>query len=246
MIESENRPMNKIFLALAIFLTAFTVHAQFVLPKIGVTGTYNNQSLYDHSAKPSVGFLVGLAYTTKSKGHLSFQTELYFIQKSFNMEYSYDNVQYFGTDPLITSSNSSDHYKLNYLELAGVFKYTFLKGKMFAVLGPYFSVGLGGRDKYIYSGESTSNGKTVPSHSEGTANVYFGSAPSGTTTNTYIDRHYDFGFMPGLGVIVFKNIQLEARTGLGLISIYHTRHSKNEVLMFTASMPFKVERKRRR
>jgi hypothetical protein len=111
---------------------------------------------------------------------------------------------------------------------------------MFFVLGPYIAIGLGGDHKYDYTTHYNNDATIV--HREGSDMVMFGAPQSGNTTHANFDRRWEFGLQPGLGMVVFKKVLVECRTGIGTVNLFRSRNSRNETLILSASFPFSLKR----
>jgi Outer membrane protein beta-barrel domain len=235
--------MNKHFLVIILVSTGFIAKAQFFIPHLGGTLNHSTQSFTNTStgevyhAKQNAGFMAGFGFNLKLGERMSFQPEIYYMQRNFKFNYK-DSVTHAttGTNPQYTTSSTSDSYKIGYLEIPLLLKYKFLKEKMFFSFGPYVSIGLGGAHSYAYS---TSTSGDITS-SSGHDRITFGPAASGQKTHKSIDRRGDVGIQPGLGVVVLKKFTVEARWDIGKDNILKYRSSRNETLMLMISYPISL------
>ena len=203
------------------------VNAQVFVPKIGGVLTYNTEVVENKHTSIAPGFMFGLGYNLRMSDHLSFQPEIYFIRKSFNLDVAYTQTLPESQD--IIYGDFHDKYRINYLEVPLTIKYKFMHEKMFFVIGPYLAYGLSGKHVYDYK---TSN---KPDRA-GTDKIIFAKS-SANSNNNVINHRLDFGFQPGLGYVLPKGLILEVRYDLGLVSTFNARSSKNQSLMLTLSYP---------
>jgi hypothetical protein len=198
-----------------------------IVPKGGASLSHiflSSNAIFDeeeYGAK--VGMIVGVAVTIPVLAEsVSLQPELLFHQKGFHYKY--------GEQDLLDDYR----YTLNYIELPILANIKF--GKFYAVAGPSFAYGQGGK----YKGTSTLHG--LAARHEG--KIKFREKPEiPNPDDHYVDRALDIGVQAGFGVRVSVLI-LELRYGLGLVNIYNgaggarNRQSKNGSVQLTVGFPF--------
>lgn len=159
---------------------------------------FNAGGFYDLNFSDNIGLRFGLKYSGKG----------YRYKDDFSESYSAGGVTY-------TQESSTDiKTTLNYLQINPMFKFQMEVGRdnaFYAMVGPYISVGLSGRQKgeqsYSYSDGTTSVSETETYNEK----IEFGEDGDG------IDR-LDFGFTPAIGFEV-KNVFMEASYDFGLNNI---------------------------
>jgi hypothetical protein len=231
--------MNKTILTLFIIFSSIAASAQFFVPRLGVTFNHNTHSVTSandgrvYHAKAGVGFIGGIGYNAKLGERVSFQPEVYYILRNYRLKYVDSLNTSTGPTPAYKVNNSSDTYRIGYIEIPLLFKFKFLKDRLFFTFGPFLSIGLGGGHDYTYI-------QTGLSTRSGTDRIIFGPAPTGNNTNRSFDRRDDIGFQPGLGVVILKKLQLECRWDYGTKNQLKSASSRNETLIFMASYPLNL------
>ncbi|MDH4091282.1 MAG: PorT family protein [Cyclobacteriaceae bacterium] len=220
--------MKRLSLLFLMSMAATTLYSQITFtPKAGAS--MSHMSLPSDFADPGedytskIGLIVGVAVEIPLMGELlSVQPELLFHQKGFKYKWE--------------SAGEMEEYKytLNYIELPILAKVKF--GKFYAVAGPSFGYGIGGKweGKYTYSGGSESySGK-----------VKFGERPSNSNSDDdYFDNALDICIQVGAGIKV-SVVVIELRYGFGVTNVDDVYggytgswKSKNGSLQLTVGVP---------
>lgn len=159
---------------------------------------FNVGGFYDLNFNDNMGMRFGLKYTGKGYGY----------KDDFSNSYTVGNVTY--TEAYSTEASA----RLNYIQVNPMFKYKMAFGSdnaFYAMVGPYISVGVSGRQQgessYTYSDGTT----TIIDSDSFDEKIEFGDNGDG------IDL-LDFGFTPAVGVELNK-IFLEASYDFGVNNI---------------------------
>ncbi len=200
------------------------------MPKAG--GSLSNVSFSDDffgpdvKVKPKVGMIIGVAAEIPLIGEtLALQPELLFHQKGFKLD-----------DPGDTEYTAEATGTLNYLELPVLAKVKF--GKFYAIAGPSFAYGIGG--KYKTTIKDLTTGTTTKS----TSDIKFKKEPDNNQSDdVFIDNAFDIGVQLGVGMKI-SVIVIDLRYGLGLTNIFDEESgsssdnkSKNSSLQLTVGVP---------
>ncbi|MEO7988131.1 MAG: porin family protein [Chryseolinea sp.] len=170
--------------------------------------------------------IVGVAAEIPLVGKmLALQPELLFHQKGFKSE-----------DPGDGEYKEEDSNTLNYLELPVLVKVKF--GKFYAIAGPSFAYGIGGKSKTTY--HDLIAGTTTKS----TDKIKFGKEPDNYQgDDIYVDNAFDIGVQAGVGMKI-SVIVIDLRYGIGMTNLLdkpsgspYDYKSKNGSLQLTVGVP---------
>ncbi len=216
------------FMSLAVLASTYA-QIKF-MPKAG--GSLSNVAFSDDlmdpdvDIKPKIGIIVGVAAEIPLIGEtLALQPELLFHQKGFK----YD-------DPGDGEYTEEGSATLNYLELPVLAKIKF--GKFYAIAGPSFSYGIGGKYK------STYHDLTQGTTEEESSNVKFKEMPDNYQgDDVFVDNAFDIGVQLGVGMKI-SVIVIDLRYGMGLTNLFdkpdgspYDYKSKNSSFQLTVGVP---------
>lgn len=136
--------VNKLFLLLALFCTVGAVNAQISIgPKVGINmGTFRGDDVESGDTELLLGVTLGAAAEIGITEDFSIAPELLFFQKG--------SEQTLFEDPNNSDTKTERETVLNYFEIPVLAKYSFSIGEgpeLFAIAGPSFGIGLGGKIK---------------------------------------------------------------------------------------------------
>lgn len=239
--------MKYLFLGISLFFFN-AVKGQFLIPKIGVTVSKSAQDLTSDASfgqsqnmKSVIGFSAGAGYTFFLTEKFSLQPELNFIQKGFEIQNSSS-----GMDPdtdFPYTSEGTEKYKLNYLEIPILVKATFGNSTKFYVnAGPSLGFGLPGKLTTNYE-ENGSDPDGIP-YNVSFTNEYtikYGKEPENTQDSEIYVKGLDVGMQLGGGVLLFDKVIIDVRYGLGFTDLFESFKSKNRVLQFSVGMPLFIK-----
>ncbi len=240
--------MKKYLLAFSILLSSICVSAQklIVIPKIGATLATVSMSEpdiiqfpgFEDEIKSKIGFTIGAALNYSINDRISIQPELNFIQKGYTEKSTSTWMEDDDGRLITTVTTSTTKNTLNYLEIPALVKISFGGDtKFYALAGPSFGIGLGG--KYTYDSKITESyddvSDTFTNSDKG--NIKFGDQPE-DGEGMYIDNRFDFGLQLGGGILIARKIIIEARYGLGFSKLYDSDFEiKNRVFQLTIGLP---------
>ena len=220
-----------ILLFFMCFAVLASTYAQIkFMPKIG--GSLSKVSFSedffgpDVDIKPKIGIIVGVAAEIPLIGEtLALQPELLFHQKGFKFD-----------DPGDGEYTEEGSATLNYLELPVLAKIKF--GKFYAIAGPSFSYGIGGKYK------STLHDLTQGTTDESSSNIKFKERPDNYQgDDVFLDNAFDMGVQLGVGMKI-SVIVIDLRYGMGLTNLYdkpdgspYDYKSKNGSVQLTVGIP---------
>ncbi len=247
--------MKNCLLIFSILLSSICASAQklTVIPKIGTTlatvlveepDFQNLPILGDqdaNSVKPIFGITIGAAFNYSINDMISVQPELNFIQKGYQEKFYSSMIEIIDDKSFNTHITSTSKYKMNYLEIPILARYTFgTTIKPYAIAGPSLGIGLGGKYKFEEKiVESIDDDPAQTSTDNGKGNIKFGKEPDNNDSeDLYIDNRIDFGLQLGAGVLIDRKFVIEARYGLGLSSLSDSEYKiKNRVFQLTVGIP---------
>jgi hypothetical protein len=174
----------------------------------------------DFHHKSKVGLIIGMGLEIPLGQDFSLQPELLFHQKGFTSEYV--NLD-------VTESRTHTY---NYLEMPLFAKMNF--GNFYAAVGPYLSLGVGGK----YKGTLSYTGQTQ--HFSG--DVKFGEVPDNYNGQDLYLNVWDFGLQMAVGVKI-SGVVIDLRFGAGVTDIndtdYSTMETLNRSLQLTIGLPIR-------
>ncbi len=199
--------MKKIAFVCFLSLAALTAQAQFkIIPKVGVTASTfglskaaNDDLKADNTDKPlTIGFSAGAGFELSMGDIFSIQPEILYTQKGYKLK----------------DADSESQFKLNYVEIPVLLKFTFGEEdelRFFGYAGPYVGYALNGNYNFQI-GSASQKGK-----------LKFGEEPDNYTgTDAYVSKddanRLDIGAYVGAGVsypIGSGALSLEGRYGYG-------------------------------
>lgn len=187
---------------LALFLAYCNIgHAQnSVAIKLGL----NSSSIAtDYSLDPTflqapktksrAGILIGVTFGFELSEKVSLQPGLLFNSKGFSSDQD-------------LAGDDFDKVTINYLELPVNTKFNFTDN-FYGLFGPYFSLGVGGNNKWEYAGQSGDIGVSFVS-----SEVSFDEF---NDSDGFVVRGFDYGFNMGLGYS-FEPFSIEVGYSIGL------------------------------
>ncbi|HEY5825545.1 MAG TPA: porin family protein, partial [Cyclobacteriaceae bacterium] len=221
------------FGTLILFVLALSsATAQTLFPRFGITGTTNSQKADYTDINSGAGFTAGAGYSQQITELFSVQLEINYMQKAFSSVYENSFSQNVGTDTYSVNEYIKSDYRLSYLEMPFLAKFTYKK--LFITAGPYGAYGLGGSYKYERNTTSSYLGTTQESSS---SNIKFGSKAHPTGNDFYFDNKLDIGFNAGLGIVLFEKLIMECRYARGS-NLRDAGESRNHTLQLTAAWAF--------
>ncbi len=226
----------KNIIILLVCICSYAAHAQFIIPKVGVT--YSTVASEDNDGiDPIIGFSVGLGYSFRINKLISIQPELNFLQKGYSYDDTYDNFQYGGG---FYKATYNEDNKMNYLQLPILAKITV--GKFYFNAGPSIGLGINGKGNYKYSevGEDRF-GEAYEYKDDGKYDIIFKKVPDGYEgRDTYIENRMNFSLQVGAGVTLMDKINIEVRYGHGLSDLFDYAKSQHSVWQVTVGVPIKL------
>lgn len=210
-----------------ILIVAFTTNSY--AQKFGVKTGLNiskmmvkdDNDTYTDDMKSKLGFQLGPVVEFPMGKIMSLETGLLFSTKGFKEEDSGDTWEYTGKTNLV------------YMDIPVSFRIGFDAGamKIFGALGPYFGIGLTGKEKWEYT-----DSDFPEDNEDDSEKIDWG---SGDTDDI---KRMDIGFNIGAGAAV-KNFEFGLNYGLGLANLYpqETNNNlkvKNRVFSITAAYKF--------
>src|SRR5688500_1084068 len=109
--------MKTSYLILTFSLLLFTVSAQTLLPRFGLTNTANTRQMSSGTMRSKTGITAGIGYLHKLSNNLSAQLELNYIRKAFEYKHSQEVSQIIGTDTYYYKEKGTDRYNIAYIEI---------------------------------------------------------------------------------------------------------------------------------
>jgi hypothetical protein len=210
--------------------------AQTLFPRFGITGTTNSQTTDYTIINSGAGFTAGAGYSQQITELFSVQLEINYIQKAFSSVYDQTFSQNIGTDTYSVNEYIKSDYRLSYLEMPFLCKFTYKN--LFITAGPYGAYGLGGSYKYERNTTSSYVGSTQDS---GSSAIKFGNSKAHPTGNDfYFDNQLDIGFNAGLGILLFEKLIMECRYARGS-NLRDDDESRNHTLQLTAAWAFHLK-----
>jgi len=224
----------KLVILILVAILYSNATAQTLYPRFGITGTTNSQKADYTTINSGAGFTAGAGYNQEITELFSVQLEINYIQKTFSSIFENSFSQNIGTDTYNVNENIKSDYRLSYLEMPFLAKFTYKK--LFITAGPYGAYGLGGSYKYERNTTSSYLGTT---QEDGSSPIKFGSKAHPTGNEFYFDNKLDIGFNAGLGILLFEKLMLECRYARG--SNLWDRESRNHTLQLTGSWAFHLK-----
>jgi len=225
--------MKKSVLSISLVLVMYSLFAQTIIPRAGVTLSSSSYKPYNDFAEKSnqqllTGFTVGVGYDVFINDRFSLQPEINFIQKGQKREdIAYpDNYEY----------KMKSEYRYNYLEVPVLVKVKFGGlTKFYVSAGPSVAVGLGGQYKF----SSTFSG--MPLDEDVTSKIKFADKPADYDgDDIYVENRIDAGIQLGAGALILGKVSVDIRYGYGLTDLYKDYNSKNNVLQFSIGVPINL------
>lgn len=191
--------------------TAFGVHAgaNFATVKSEVGNETN-------TSDTRTGFTIGVVGDADFGSSVSFRPELNFIQKGGKEESTSVNGGF--------TTRSTNDLMLNYIQLSPNFVYNIPagSGKFFLGLGPEFSLGIGGKNKFT----TTTTGGSTTITTEGKTDVKFDGDET-PADNKFHLKSFDFGGNLLAGYTMRNGFLVSAGYTLGFANILPDNNSDN-------------------
>ena len=206
--------MKKLILLLSFLGIISISFAQFI-PKVGMTVSDITYAYSNITLEPNFGFLFGVAYNKAlGKNRFSVQPELLFVQKGAKNKYYTD-----------IDNNFKIEYRINYLEIPILFKYSIGKAKRFYLTGgPSLGIVIGGHTEF----KGTNNGEYFDRNWE---------APKFGVETPEAFKRYDFGAQLGGGVLLANKIVIDLRCSRSLTTINSGEPYRNIAAQLSVGIP---------
>lgn len=182
---------------------------------IHFSGVLTENSDFLDYYKSIFGFNAGGFYNLSFSDNMGMRFGLIYTGKGYRFEYQYSNTTVGGTDIYSESYSMTSAVRLNYVQINPMFRYQkpFKSNKsIYALVGPYVSIGIGGRQSgtssFTYYNGTTTITDDSNSYDE---KIKFGANGDGIDV-------LDFGFTPAIGM-TFNKLFLEITYDLGLNNI---------------------------
>jgi hypothetical protein len=229
--------IKSIRICIVLMLAVATVEGQVIYPRVGLTGANNSMRSTNSEVSAATAFVAGAGYGHYLTPDFSIQFEVNYVQKAFVEKSSAVFSQTIDTDTYFVEEHNVHHYRISYLEIPVLLKYSLIPKKFFLLAGPSVAYGLGGSTRWEYSRTSS---YFDPVSTDIKGKIRFADKPSSDSENAYFHNRWDMNVQVGFGVLLAKTLFLDVRYGVGLTNLYKEANSKTNTFQLAVSVPIKI------